>query len=98
MATVSKIVTLLIVTGAVGLMLATPAYGQRWGRRTWTRRPVRTMPSPRPSTTTRSNWRFYGSYGSLQADYPRYTGAFHERYFNEMRYPTGDRPVRGTAW
>jgi len=30
--------------------------------------------------------------------YPRYTGALHARYFNEMRYPTGDRGLRGTAW
>jgi hypothetical protein len=30
--------------------------------------------------------------------YPKYYGGFHVRYFTEMMYPTGDRPVRGTAW
>ena len=30
--------------------------------------------------------------------YSKYYGGFHARYFTEMLYPTGDRPVRGTAW
>jgi len=40
----------------------------------------------------------YSPYGMWMEGYPKYYGGFHARYFDEMLYPTGDRPVRGTAW
>ncbi len=30
--------------------------------------------------------------------YPRYYGGLHYREFHRFGYPTGDYPIRGTAW
>jgi hypothetical protein len=40
----------------------------------------------------------YSPYDVWMGGSSKYYGGFHARYFTEMLYPTGDRPVRGTAW
>lgn len=60
---------------------------------------TRSLPAQTGRTTPANS---YNKYTNRFPDndwyYPRYTGAFHARYFDEMRYPTGDRGIRGTAW
>lgn len=83
---------------AVGALLATaqPAAAQwRW-RRT---RAARTN-QPAVVAPTRPGTAVYGYRRPYPADYyyPKYTGAFHARYFDGIPSIYGTRPVRGTAW
>ena len=65
----------------------------------WFAAPQRST-STRPSEADRlpSGISTYSPYDVWMGGYPKYYGGFHARYFTEMLYPTGDRPVRGTAW
>jgi len=86
------IATVLVVWfSTVSLAVAGRLHRHRhWSRRPAANRFVRTTRTTEYNRTKRfpdDDWL-----------YPRYTGAFHARYFNEMRYPTGDRGLRGTAW
>jgi hypothetical protein len=87
-----------LVTVAVCLTLVESAgaqSGRRRARSSVTRRPANTnLYSSRVPT----GFRTFSPYDSWRYGYPKYYGGFHERYFTEMLYPTGDRPVRGTAW
>lgn len=68
------------------------------------RRRARPVAPPRAATSNVYSSRVspafgtFSPYDSWRYGYPKYYGGFHSRYFTEMLYPTGDRPVRGTAW
>ncbi len=96
MTKVNRGVWVLAVSVVVWLAAAQFASAGRYGRyrarrtRPVSRQPARTMPA--------NPYNAHHRFPDNDWFYPRYTGAFHARYFNEMRYPTGDRGLRGTAW
>ena len=87
-----------LVTAVLCLALAESVEAQNGRRR------ARSVTLPRAATSNVYSSRVspafgtFSSYDSWRYGYPKYYGAFHSRYFTEMLYPTGDRPVRGTAW
>jgi hypothetical protein len=87
-----------LVTAVLCLALADSAEAQSGRRR------ARFVAPPRPANTKVYSPRVppafgtFSPYDSWREGYPKYYGGFHSRYFTEMLYPTGDRPVRGTAW
>lgn len=96
MTNVTKTVAVLLLSVLVCLTVASPAGAQNRWRRTRTVAPARN--SAAFSTRTQASFRTFSPYDSWRYGYPKYDGAFHARYYTEMMYPTGDRPVRGTAW
>ena len=68
------------------------------------RRRARFAAPPRPANTNvhaaqvSPTWRTFSPYGLWHDNYSKYYGGFHSRYFDEIGYPSGDRPIRGTAW
>lgn len=40
----------------------------------------------------------YNPYTDMRYWYPKYYGGIHYRDFHRQAYPTGDFPIRGTAW
>ncbi|MHB0961259.1 MAG: hypothetical protein ACYC6N_30530 [Pirellulaceae bacterium] len=96
MTRMTKSVSGLLVSAMVCLAVASPVEAQN--RRRHARPTVAARSSNADSTRTRASFRMVSPYDSWRYDYPKYDGGFHSRYFLEMRYPTGDRPVRGTAW
>jgi hypothetical protein len=87
-----------LVTAVLCLVLV-ESVGAQSGRRR-----ARVGVSARPTNTNvyasrvPTAFRTLSPYDSFRDAYPRYYGGFHARYFSELAYPTGDRPMRGTAW
>jgi hypothetical protein len=92
--------TLLVglATVLICLVVIEPAAAESGRRRARSSASPRSRSSSAYAPPARSNFRTFSPYDSLRDYYPKYYGGFHERYFTEMLYPTGDRPVRGTAW
>lgn len=67
------------------------------GRRRW-HRAIPRPPSRIHATSRAPDNRQQHRFPDDDWFYPRYTGAFHARYFNQFGYPTGDHGIRGTAW
>ena len=96
MTKLAHVAILMTVTMSLSLATASQAAGPRRWRRPRVAvpaKPAATIPARRAPS-----WRLYSPYGPVQYDYSKYYGGFHSRYFLEDWYPTGDRPVRGTAW
>jgi hypothetical protein len=93
---VTKIVAVPIIVIALCLAVTDPTWAQNRERRS------RMITPPRSAgyyaTRTPASFRTYSPYESWRYGYPKYEGGFHARYHLETMYPTGDRPVRGTAW
>ncbi|MHB8973473.1 MAG: hypothetical protein ACYC3X_09635 [Pirellulaceae bacterium] len=96
MTRLTKAVTVLLVSALVCLTVTGPVEAQNRWRRTRTAAPARNSESF--STRTQASLRTVNPYDPGRYGVPKYDGAFHERYYQEMLYPTGDRPIRGTAW
>ena len=92
-------VIVLVVMVSVSLALADHAHGQS---RRWRVRAARTFTPPSAALRSRSTPVYaepryrYASPPSYY--YPKYTGAFHARYFDDIPSIYGTRPMRGTAW
>ncbi len=90
------VVVAAVLTGAL-LGTASKADGAPRGRRAPQMRASRQVRadnprlSPGAATATRPAW-------SQQMANPRYTGAFHARYFDELPGMFDRMPMRGTAW
>jgi len=61
-------------------------------------------PSPSPQATTKVShdslyraFPHYSRYQSVEDAYPKYIGAFHARYFNDLGIPSGDVGIRGNT-
>jgi hypothetical protein len=96
MTSMTKLVAALFLSALVCLSVASPAWAQNRWRRTRTAVPTRNAGAY--ATRTPAQIRTFSPYDSWRYGYPKYDGGFHSRYYLEMLYPTGDRPVRGTAW
>ncbi len=48
--------------------------------------------TPRPADP------YANPYTDVRYWYPKYYGNLHNREFHRFGYPTGDYPIRGTAW
>lgn len=86
----------LIMTCGLLLCLTEPVAAQRSARRGRSMRaPVSSNANARPSAS-RPN--ASPRTGAAYDWYPRYTGAFHARYFDDLPSVYGDHPLRGPAW
>lgn len=91
------VIALSLTTVAFGLLAveANAAGGpfQRW----------RAQGRPSPQVTANSAqggfraFPSYSRYQSVEDAYPRYIGAFHSRYFNDMGIPSGDVGIRANT-
>jgi len=96
MTSLTKTVAVLLIFGLMCLTVTSPVWAQNRWRRTRTAAPARN--SDAFAARTQASFRTASPYDPWRYGYPKYDGGFHERYYQEMLYPTGDRPIRGTAW
>ena len=94
----TNVAIMLVVLTGVWLTSASEVLGQPRGRRAAHLKSSRaTYNSSRRAAITAQP--FYRSAFPPTYDYyPKYTGAFHARYFDELPSIYGPRPMRGTAW
>ena len=92
----ARIVVVSVLLASVVLVPAQTASAQvRWRRsRAVRHHPPAKVPAKHSGTSVYQYRRPY------PADYyyPKYTGAFHARYFDGIPSIYGTRPIRGTAW
>ncbi len=95
----TKITSFVVVVVVLATVLAATQSAEgrtRWRRSSRTTRPAKptaTHAMPAPSYPTR----YRGTYPSAYY-YPKYTGAFHARYYDGIPSIYGSHPMRGTAW
>ncbi len=89
------VIALSLTTVAFGLLAAeaNAAGGpfQKW------RAYVRSSPKATAKPVQGGLFPSYSRYQSVEDAYPRYIGAFHSRYFNDLGIPPGDVGIRANT-
>ncbi len=99
MTTRGNLSVVLVLLASLWFASPTPAFGHPRGwrvSRTRSHRSAYSKYSQRTAPAAHSAYR--SPWPRSYYDYPKYTGAFHARYFEELPSIYGTRPMRGTAW